>query len=229
VHKSKTYLLVFIKDPHSLLPNPLSQETQISRGPSREILQCGTRLLWGQGDKLKLSSKLRNWVEKKIKWKNQNKTSCRSSGLHGSLLGSPSPRPMCRLHRGKLLCPTSITMEFPRRLFIISRCGIAHDYSGGGGYLRLMRGGSSRHIGLGLGEPRRDPWSPEERHDVLFWFFHLIFFSTHWNFPQNWGIELKKKLNEKIQIKRHVALQGFTGPFFALRAQYRCADWIPLS
>jgi hypothetical protein len=43
IYKSKTYLLVFIKDPHSLLPNPLSQETQISRGPSREILQCGTR------------------------------------------------------------------------------------------------------------------------------------------------------------------------------------------
>ena len=92
-------------------------------------------------------------------------------------------------HRGKLLCPTSITLEFPRRLFIISRCGIAHDYSGGGGYLRLMRGGSSRHIGLGLGEPRRDPWSPEERHDVLFWFFHLIFFSTQFlNFEKRFSL-----------------------------------------
>ena len=48
-------------------------------------------------------------------------------------------------------------LEFPRRLFIMSRCGMAHDYSGGGGYLGLMRGGFSRYIGPGLGEPERDP------------------------------------------------------------------------
>jgi len=32
-------------------------------GPPREILQGGTRLLWGPGDRLRLLSKLRIWVE----------------------------------------------------------------------------------------------------------------------------------------------------------------------
>jgi hypothetical protein len=53
------------------------------------------------------------------------------------------------------------------------------------GYLALMKGGFSQYIGPGLGESR----STEEPHDVLFWFFHLIFFSTQFlNFEKSFSL-----------------------------------------
>jgi len=78
----------------------------LQSGPPREILQGGTRLLWNPGDRLKLFSKLRIWVEntnknkknENIKIKRQWRQQCGPSEIHEPLLGSPGPEPMYRVN-----------------------------------------------------------------------------------------------------------------------------------